>query len=47
MDKNYSDKLRAIWTENNKDKKNEGIDNADIKVVWTIFWPDKRAFTTM
>ena len=32
MDKNYFDnKSRAGWTENNKDNKTEGIDNADKK----------------
>ena len=41
MDKNYLDKLEARWTENNKDQKNEGIDNADIKLVRTIFFRTK------
>ena len=35
-------KSTAGWTENNKDKKFEGIDNADKKSVLIIFWPGQK-----
>ena len=34
----HNNKSRARWTENNKDKKNEGIDNTDIKKLSGQFY---------